>query len=245
MIDECAQEKKQLSTITEALARIASVIESVTETESVTLNNALGRVLAEPIYSTINSPFDRNSAMDGYAFSSTDLIPDLATTLKQVGISWAGQPFQGTLQAGQCVRIFTGAALPAETDSVVMQEQAQVEASSIIIPAQTKSQEHVRAVGEDIKQGDLVCAALKKITAIDLGLLASVGTDTVFVKRKVKIAFFSTGNELTAIGQPLVSGKIYDSNRYLLSGLLTDACYQVTDLGVIADNPQQIEACLL
>jgi molybdopterin molybdotransferase len=245
MIDECAQEKKQLSTITESLVRIASAIESVTETESVTLNNALGRVLAEPIYSTINSPFDRNSAMDGYAFSSTDLIPDLATTLKQVGISWAGQPYQGTLLAGQCVRIFTGAALPAETDSVVMQEQVQVEALSIIIPAQTKSQEHVRAVGEDIKQGDLVYAALKKISAIDLGLLASVGTDTVVVKRKVKIAFFSTGNELTALGQPLMSGKIYDSNRYLLSGLLTDACYQATDLGVIADNPQQIEACLL
>ena len=123
MIDVCAQEKKQMSSITAALSRIASAIESVTETESVTLKNALGRVLAEPIYSTINSPFDRNSAMDGSAFSITDLIPNHATTLKQVGISWAGQPFQGTLLAGQCVRIFTGAALPAETDSVIMQEQ--------------------------------------------------------------------------------------------------------------------------
>ena len=245
MIDACAQEKKPLSTIATALARIASAIESVTETESITLKNALGRVLAEPIYSTINSPFDRNSAMDGYAFSSTDLIPELAISLTQVGISWAGQPYQGTLQAGQCIRIFTGAVLPSETDSVIMQEQVQVKDSSVILPAQTKGQQHVRAVGEDIKQGDLVCAAFKKITAIDLGLLASVGINNLVVKRKVNIAFFSTGNELTALGQTLESGKIYDSNRYLLSGLLTDACYQVTDLGVIADDPQQLEDCIL
>ena len=221
MIDHCAQEKKQLSSITEALARITSAIEAVIETERVPLKNSLGRVLAEPIYSAINSPFDRNSAMDGYAFSSTDLIPEHSISLTQVGISWAGQPYQGTLQSGQCVRIFTGAALPTETDSVIMQEQVQVEASSIIFSAQSQGKQNVRAIGEDIKQGDLVCAAFKKITAIDLGLLASVGTESVVVKRRVNIAFFSTGNELTALGQALESGKIYDSNRYLLSGLFT------------------------
>ena len=245
MTDECAQEKKQLSSIKDALASIASAIESVTETESVTLKNALGRVLAVPIYSAINSPFDRNSAMDGYAFSSTDLIPEQVITLTQVGISWAGQPYQGPLKAGQCIRIFTGAVMPPEADSIVMQEQVQVKASSITLPAHTKGQEHVRDVGEDIKQGALVCAAFKKISAIDLGLLASVGIDSLVVKRKVKIAFFSTGNELTALGQALESGKIYDSNRYLLTGLLTDACYQVTDLGVIADDPQQLEDCIV
>ena len=245
MIDICAQEKKQLSSITAALARIASAIEPVTETERVTLKNALGRVLAEPIYSAINSPFDRNSAMDGYAFSSHNLIPEQSISLTQVGISWAGQPYQGTLQSGQCVRIFTGAVLPAETDSVIMQEQVQVDASSINFTAQTQGKQHVRAIGEDIKQGDLVCAPFKKITATDLGLLASVGTESLVVIRKVNIAYFSTGNELTALGQALESGKIYDSNRYLLSGLLTDACYQVTDLGVIADDPQQLEDCIL
>ncbi len=245
MIDACAQEKKPLSSITEALARIATAIESVTETERVSLKNALGRVLAEPLYSVINSPFDRNSAMDGYAFSSTDLIPEQEVTLTQIGYSWAGQPFQGKLQAGQCVRIFTGAVLPAEADSVVMQEQAQINESLISFPAQTKGKQHIREIGEDIKQGDLVCAAHKKITAIDLGLLASTGIDRVAVKRKVKIAFFSTGNELTALDQALESGKIYDSNRYLLSGLLTDPCYQITDLGVIADDPQQLEDCIV
>ena len=156
MIDACAQEKNQLSSITHALARITSAIDSVTETERVTLKNALGRVLAEPVYSAINSPFERNSAMDGYAFASTDLMPGLAISLTQIGTSWAGQPFQGTLQAGQCIRIFTGAVIPAEADSVVMQEQVQVKASSIVLPAQTKGQEHIRAGGEDIKLGDLV-----------------------------------------------------------------------------------------
>jgi molybdopterin molybdotransferase len=165
--------------------------------------------------------------------------------LTQVGTSWAGQPYQGTLKAGQCIRIFTGAVLPVEADSVVMQEQVQVNASSIVFPTETKGQEHIRTVGEDIKQGDLICAAFKTITAIDLGLLASAGIDALVVKRKVKIAFFSTGNELAALGQPLMTGKIYDSNRYLLSGLLTNASYQLTDLGVIADNPQQIEDCVL
>ncbi len=245
MIDVCAQEKNQMSSITKALAGIAAAIESVTETEIVSLKLALGRVLAEPLYSAINSPFDRNSAMDGYAFSSTDLIPEQETSLTQVGCSWAGQPFQGRLQAGQCVRIYTGAVLPAEADSVIMQEQVQINGSIISLPTQTKGQEHIREIGEDIKQGDLVCSANKKITAIDLGLLASTGIDSVVVKRKVKIAFFSTGNELTALGQTLESGKIYDSNRYLLTGLLNDTCYQVTDLGVIADDPQQLEDCIV
>ena len=245
MIDVCAQETKQLGTIRNALARISSAIDSVAETEIVNLKSALGRVTAEPIYSAINSPFDRNSAMDGYAFSSSDLIPGQAVMLTQVGTSWAGQPYQGTLKAGQCIRIFTGAVLPVEADSVVMQEQIQVNASSIVFPTETKGQEHIRTVGEDIKQGDLICANFKKITAIDLGLIASAGIDTLVVKRKVKIAFFSTGNELAALGQPLMTGKIYDSNRYLLSGLLTNASYQLTDLGVIADNPKQLEDCVL
>ena len=114
MIDVCAQETKQLGTIRNALARISSAIDSVAETEIVNLKSALGRVTAEPIYSAINSPFDRNSAMDGYAFSSSDLIPGQAVMLTQVGTSWAGQPYQGTLKAGQCIRIFTGAVLPVE-----------------------------------------------------------------------------------------------------------------------------------
>ena len=241
MMDLCSQEAKPLLTIDAALARIKAAIYSVSGSQKVTLKNALGRVLSESVYSPINSPSDRNAAMDGYAFSSKDIPIDQPFTLSLVGTSWAGRPFQGCLQAGQCIRIFTGAVLPSEADSVVMQEQVQANGQTVQFPANTSSGQHIREVGEDIKQGSLLCAHPKRLNAIDLGLLASAGIDELSVKRPVKIAFFSTGDELTTLGRPLEPGKIYDSNRYLLSGLLTDACYSVTDMGVIADNKELLE----
>ena len=243
-MDLCSREAKPLLSIAAALERINAAICPVTESEKVALKDAFGRVLAASIYSPINSPHDKNAAMDGYAFSSTDIMPDQPFTLTLIGTSWAGRPFQRTLQAGECIRIFTGAVVPPAADSVIMQEQVRAAGHTIHFPAHTASGKNIREVGEDIKQGDLLCAP-KKLTAIDLGLLASAGIAELSIKRAVKIAFFSTGDELTALGQPLASGKIYDSNRYLLSGLLTDPNYQITDLGVIADNKQLLEECVV
>ena len=246
MMDLCSREEaKPLLSITAALERIKAAIHPVSETEKIALANALGRVLAASVYSPINIPHDKNAAMDGYAFYSTDIIPGQLFTLSLVGTSWAGRPFQGQLHAGQCIRIFTGAVVPPAADSVIMQEQVQADGHNIHFPAHTASGKNIREIGEDIKQGGLLCAHPKKLTAIDLGLLASAGIAELSVKRPVKIAFFSTGDELTALGQPLESGKIYDSNRYLLSGLLSDPNYQITDLGVIADNKQQLEECVV
>ena len=245
MMDLCSQEAKPLLSIAAALGRIKAAIQPVTGTEKVALTNALGRVLAASVYSPINSPHDRNAAMDGYAFSGTDIIPGQPFTLKLIGTSWAGRPFQGQLQAGQCIRIFTGAVVPPAADSVIMQEQVQADGHTIHFPAHTAAGKNIREIGEDIKQGGLLLTHPKKLTAIDLGLLASAGIAELSVKRPVKIAFFSTGDELTALGLPLDSGKIYDSNRYLLSGLLADPNYRITDLGVIADNKQRLEACVL
>ena len=245
-MDLCSREEaKPLLSITAALERIKAAIHPVSETEKIALANALGRVLAASVYSPINIPHDKNAAMDGYAFYSTDIIPGQLFTLSLVGTSWAGRPFQGQLHAGQCIRIFTGAVVPPAADSVIMQEQVQADGHNIHFPAHTASGKNIREIGEDIKQGGLLCAHPKKLTAIDLGLLASAGIAELSVKRPVKIAFFSTGDELTALGQPLESGKIYDSNRYLLSGLLSDPNYQITDLGVIADNKQQLEECVV
>jgi molybdopterin molybdotransferase len=235
MIDSCSLEKSPLLTINDALERIYAKIQAITDTETVSLKNALGRVLAEAIYSPIAIPHDRNSAMDGYAFTSKD-AHEQAFTLELVGISWAGKPFQGQLQSGQCVRIFTGAVLPEQTDSVIMQEHIRLDGQTVHFPAHTKIHQNVRAVGEDVKQGNLLCAQSKKLTAVDLALLATAGVSEVCVHRALNIAIFSTGDELIACGQPLATGQIYDSNRYLLTGLLNDICYQVTDLGVIADN---------
>jgi molybdopterin molybdotransferase len=241
MIDACSQESRPLLSIDDALARVKTAVTPVSSTEKVSLTNALGRVLAEPVYSPINIPHDRNAAMDGYAFASEDRVDGQAFTLVLAGTSWAGRPFQGQLQAGQCVRIFTGAVVPKEADSVVMQEQVQVEGQTIHFPADTRARQNIREIGEDVRQGVCLIAEPKKLTAVDLGLLASAGIGEVTVTRRLKIAYFSTGDELTPINQPLAPGKIYDSNRAMLGGLLTDPGYSVVDLGVIPDNRQLLE----
>jgi len=241
MIDLCSRESKLLLSIDDALDRIKIAVSPINSTEKLALKNALGRVLAEPVYSPINIPHDRNAAMDGYAFASRDMAEGQAFTLSLAGTSWAGRPFQGQMQAGQCVRIFTGAVVPEQADSVIMQEHVQVQGQVIHFPADTRAQQNVRKIGEDVKQGACLMAEPKKLTAVDLGLLASAGIDEVTVKRQLKIAYFSTGDELTALGEALEPGKIYDSNRAMLGGLLLDPAYSVTDLGVIPDNKQLLE----
>jgi molybdopterin molybdotransferase len=245
MQDTCAPKYKPLLTIAEALEKIRLAIQPIAESETVPLNKALGSILAEPIYSPVNLPFDRNSAMDGYAFASGDKPEYGVFTLQCVGISWAGKPFQGQLQAGQCVRIFTGAVLPPETDSVIMQEQVQVDGNSVLFPEQPTIHENVRYIGEDVRQGDCLIASAKKLTVSDISLLASAGVAQVPVKRALKVAFFSTGDELVTLGRPLTSGKIYDSNRYTLQGLLADVNVPATDMGIIPDDKQLLEASLL
>ena len=243
MIDICSRESGPLLSIEDAQDRIKSAVHPVSDEEKTVLKDALGRVLAESVYSPINIPQDRNAAMDGYAFASRDKVDGQAFTLILVGISWAGRPFQGRLQPGQCVRIFTGAVVPEQADSVIMQEHVQVQVQDQIIhfPADTRALQNIREAGEDVKQGACLIAQPKKLTAVDLGLLASAGIDQLTVKRQLKIAYFSTGDELTALGQALEPGKIYDSNRMMLGGLLADPGYSVVDLGVIPDNKQLLE----
>jgi molybdopterin molybdotransferase len=241
MIDVCSQETRPLWTIDEASERIKAAIQTVDGLENIPLKNAIGRVLAQPIYSPVNIPADKNAAMDGYALSSKDITPESPFNLRMAGASWAGRPFWGQLQRGQCIRIFTGAVVPEQADSVIMQEHVQVQGQTIHFAANTPARRNIREAGEDIKQGACLIKSPKKLTVYDIGLLASAGIYEVSVKRQLKIIFFSTGDELTALGQPLEAGKIYDSNRYLLNGLLTDAGYNIRDGGVIADNRRLLE----
>ncbi len=241
MIDVCSLEKKPLLSVEEAKQRIFSALDAVTETEEILLTFALNRILAVDIYAPISLPTERNSAMDGYAFNSADLVLENETILQNVGVSWAGKPFEGVLNSGECVRIFTGAVLPENADSVVMQEKVIVTENQITLSKETKPLQNVRYIGEDVKQNDLVFRAGKKITAYDLGLFAALGIEKVLVKRQLKIVFFSTGDELVELGQPLASGQIYNSNLYLLTGLLENKNYCVTNGGVIADNFQALE----
>lgn len=245
MIDACSLDSKRLLTVQEALDNIKANTVPVTDTDTLALKNALGRVLAEAVYSPINLPYDRNAAMDGYAYASTDIDPEYPFTLNMVGTSWAGNPFNGQLLPGQCIRIFTGAVVPVHADSVIMQENVTAESQIIHFPAHAKPMQNVREAGEDIKQGELLCQRGKKLSVYDISLLAAAGVANVPVWRPINIGFFSTGDELTVLdqtpSQSLTSGKIYDSNRYTLNGLLIDPAYHATDLGIIADNPLQLE----
>ncbi|MCF7969909.1 MAG: molybdopterin molybdotransferase MoeA [Methylococcaceae bacterium] len=242
MTDQCYSHS--LISINEALENIRAALSPIKDEETVNLHQALDRVLARSCIAPFNLPAFPNSSMDGYAFNSAD-IKNTPFTLEQVGISWAGRPFSGELSAGQCVRIFTGAVIPSGADSVIMQEQIHCSEHAIHFPENVRAKQNIRYIGEDVRQDDCLLAAPKQLSAIDLGLLASAGIYEVRVIRKIRIAFFSTGDELSAIGMPLVAGQIYDSNRYTLTALLNNPCYTITDLGVIRDDKASIHTCLL
>ncbi len=239
--DSCSADAVELLSVDNAIAKIHAQLQIINANETVALAQALGRVLALDVYSAINLPYERNAAMDGYAFASTDAVSGHEFGLNIAGTSWAGRPFCQPLQAGQCVRIFTGAVVPAAADSVVMQEAVTVVGEKVVFPAACRVRQNIREAGEEIKQHELLLAAPKVLTAADLGLLASAGVANVSVTRKLEIGFFSTGDELVSLEQPLTSGQIYDSNRYLLQGLLTDPCVNLHNLGTITDDEALLE----
>ena len=244
MIDPCSIDANSLISIEQALQKIHQSIIPINKCERVVLKNALNRILSAPVHSAIDIPPDRNSAMDGYAFNSKDIKPGQSFILSLAGTSWAGKTYEGSLKQGECIRIFTGAVVPDGADSVIMQEHIEKNELNITFPATTQPQKNIRAAGCDIKKDSELISAPKRLSSIDIGLLASAGIYDVAVKRKLNIAFLSTGDELCAIGQALKPGQIYDSNRYTLSGLLTDNNFNVYDLGVVADDKYQLEKTL-
>lgn len=227
---------KTLLRLDEARARILAEVVPVTDVETVELRAALGRVLADAVHSAVDVPAQRSSAMDGYACDARDLPGSGTTALQVAGTSWAGHPYAGEVRRGQCVRIMTGAVLPDATDTVVMQEQVRLEGSSAVIQAGHRAGQNVRAVGEDMRRGALAVAAGTALQPAQLGLLASLGVGRVTVRRRPRVAIFSTGDELRPLGEPLAPGQIHDSNRHALSGVLTRLGIEVVDLGTVADT---------
>ncbi len=234
-----------LLTVQQAQAHILDSIIPVTEHDTLPIREALQRILAETIYSPINVPPYDNSAMDGYAVRSTDLPASGMTSLNLIGTSWAGRPYNGSVGAQECVRIMTGAKIPKGADTIIMQEHVQLTNDSIVISAGHQCGQHVRHAGDDIQQGSNVLAVGKKIGAAEVGLLASLGISHIKVARRVRVAFFSTGDELRSVGEPLADGQIYDSNRYTLFGMLQQAGVDFTDMGVVRDQPEAIEQALI
>ena len=227
--------------VEEARRRIAQLVRPVAETETVPLREALDRVLAADVASPLDVPPAANSAMDGYALRGADLPAGGEAVLEVVGTVFAGHPFTGEVGPGQAVRIMTGAPLPRGADTVVMQEHARREGDRVAIGPGHRPGQNVRHAGEDIARGTTVLAAGRRLVPADLGVLASLGVAEVAVRRRPRVAFFSTGDELCPVGEPLAEGQIYDSNRYTLHGLLTRLGVEVQDLGLIPDDRAAIE----
>lgn len=231
--------------VAQARRFIRQFLTPVSTKESVPLRNSLGRVLAEDIHSPCNVPNHDNSAMDGYAFNADDLQPNDETRLKIIGTAFAGKAFDGSIKQGECVRIMTGAVMPAGSDTVVVQERVQVDGEYIRFSDGPKRGMNMRYAGEDLKLDQVVLPAGHLMRAADLGLVASLGIGELKVYRRLRVAFFSTGDELASIGQALETGQVYDSNRYTLYGMLTRLGVEVIDMGVVRDQPELLEQALI
>ncbi|MBI5279643.1 MAG: molybdopterin molybdotransferase MoeA [Burkholderiales bacterium] len=223
---------------------LSHLVSPVAETESVGLFDALGRVLAEDVISPLSVPPHDNSAMDGFAFDGSQLRADAALELEVVGTALAGKAWQGAAGPLQCVKIMTGAIMPAGLDTVVPQEFTKPAGDNrVLVPAGVlKPGDNRRLKGEDLAEGKPALLAGERLGPAAVGLLASIGLPSVRVKRRAKVAYFSTGDEILSLGEPPREGAVYDSNRYTVFGLLTRLGCEVIDMGVVRDEPAQLEA---
>jgi molybdopterin molybdotransferase len=249
-IDEIASElagyDPQALSADMVLAFLAKLVEPVSSFESVNVFDALGRVLAQNIISPISVPPHDNSAMDGYAFDGAQLRAAATVRLKVVGTALAGKAWTGHVGKGECVRIMTGAIMPAGLDTVVPQEFTQAQGDMVSFPASSlQPGDNRRKLGEDLMQGQPALQQGELLTPAALGLVASLGIKSVSVFRRVKVAYFSTGDEILSLGEPAREGAVYDSNRYTVFGLLTRLGCEVIDMGVVRDQPEALEAAFV
>ena len=230
----------QVGEVNAFLSRLA---EPVLEYESLDLFQSLGRVLAQDLVSPISVPAHDNSAMDGYAFRGTALSPDQVLKLKVVGTALAGVAWRGDLGPEECLKIMTGAVMPNGLDTVAPQELVTIQGEYISIPPGIlRLGDNRRFKGEDLTEGQAALLKGEHISAAALGLVASLGIKQVPVYRRLKVAYFSTGDEILSLGEPPREGAVYDSNRYTVFGMLTKLGCEVIDLGVIRDEPALLEA---
>lgn len=226
--------------LNEALANMLAQLPTPTETETLSLNQAANRVLAQDIISPINVPSFDNSAMDGYAIKLADL--DQFSTFTIAGKAFAGKPFDGKIQSGECVRIMTGAMLPTGCDAVIMQEETeQAGENQIKFTNSIKLGQNIRRVGEDVAKGSLVLARGSLLNVASLPLLASLGIAKVEVFKRTKVAILSTGDELVSVGNPLTVGQIYDTNRFAVCLMLEKLNCEILDFGILPDDPTIFE----
>ncbi len=240
----CAAPRQTL-TVPEARRTILDAVAPVGGHECVALRASLGRPLARDVIAPCNVPAHDNSAMDGYAVRAEDLPADGEVSLQVVGTAYAGRGFSGIVGRGQAVRIMTGGVMPMGADSVVVQEVVRVDGERITAPGGLRLGQNVRRAGEDLAEGGVAIPRGKRMGPAELGLAASLGLAEVAVTRRLRVAFFSTGDELASVGRPLAPGEVYDSNRYTLHGALARLGCELIDMGVVPDRPDELEAAFL
>ena len=228
--------------LSDAIATMLNQTQPVGVSEQTDVKTAVGRVLASPVVASLNVPPCNNSAMDGYALKSSD--GQAGNSLEVVGAVFAGDSRSPTVIAGQCVRIMTGAPLPADCDAVIIQENVTREDNIITLQTDTAEMANVRETGSDIARGDQLFNTGHRVTATDTMLLSSLGLAKVDVYRQLTIGLLATGNELVEPGIPLASGQIYESNRTGVTALLQNWQVKINNLGIVADKPETLKQVL-
>jgi molybdopterin molybdotransferase len=240
--------RKAISGLVDELIQESRKLNHAGEIESVTLDQAINRILAEDLLSPIDVPAADNSAMDGFAFKGDCLgNSETLVTLKVVGTAYAGKPYEGAIGPGECLKIMTGALMPTDCDTVIPQEftESVNELAVSFKQNQVKRGENRRLRGEDLQSGKAAIAAGRLLRPSDLGLAASLGITKLQVHRKLKVAILSSGDELRPLGQALDAGSIYDSNRYSLTGLLNRLNLEIIDCGIVRDDPTSLKAAFV
>lgn len=241
--DDCFAFGGKLMSVAEALALVDQRVSAVAGRETLDLRAAHRRILAEDVTSAIDVPPFTNAAVDGYAFAAADLKPAVPTRFRIRGRAAAGHPAAASAP-GEAVRVFTGAVLPERCDSVVMQEDVEIDGADVVVPPGLKRGANRRRAGEDVRAGDRVLAAGTRLRAEHMALAAACGRDRLAVYRPLRVALFSTGDELREPGVDLPPGAIHDANRYMLLGLLADLGCAVDDLGILPDRLGEVRAAL-
>ena len=243
LTDDCFAFGGRLIPLEEALAAAQDAFPSVAQTTILPLPEALGRVASADVIATRAVPPHNNSAVDGYAVAHADLSAETETILQLHGYAAAGDQPE-PLPAGFARRILTGAAMPEGADTVFMDEDVTTDGNAVTLPVGLRLGSNARQAGEDIASGSVIITTGHRLNAADLGLLASVGTNEICVQKPLKVALFSTGNEVREPGTALEPGQVYDANRPALMGLLMQAGAEVLDLGILPDQRETIEAAL-
>ncbi len=239
MKDSCFNEfDPSALSVEDALNEILSSITPKKSYEIVKIKDAYNRILARDIKARKDIPNYKNSAMDGYAVNINHTSKEYV--FKNIGESFAGHPFKGKVKPNEAIKVMTGALVPEGCNAVIMQEMVEEKNNLIFIKSRVAKNQNIRFPGEDIKKSDLVLRKGKEINEIDIGILASLGQSSVHVQTRPTIGYFSTGDELVSVGKSIKKSQVYDSNRYLLHGLLQKYPAKIKDYGVVKDNMSSI-----